>query len=201
MVKSDITYDKIKKIMSKKGYKFATGSMDLNMIGIRSNNRSIDNWDDFFCIAYMEGSKSQIWINDLFTTDPGIFYMQEKLLNPAGCGILAEGQYIDMWTIGKHGVNQYEAFIQVGKCKAYRDRNKDSFMDFDPKTIQTGYFGCNQHHGYDSLRVNKNSAMCQVHKFKKDLAYSLSLAKRSNTFYPSYKGKFTYTLLNESDFK
>jgi hypothetical protein len=198
MTKADITYDKLKEILTRKKYNFFTGDMNLNMIGIRSSNRKVDNWDDFFCIAYTENDKKMLWVNDMFTTDPGIYYMTQKLLNPAGCGILAEGQYPGMWTFGKHGVNKYDAFVQVGECKAYRDRNRDNIMDFDPKSIQKGYFGCNQHHGYDSTRVNNNSAMCQVHKFKKDLAYSLSLAKKSSNLYGN---KFTYTLLNESDFK
>lgn len=198
MVAKDITYDKLKKIVESKGYKFFTGDLNLNMVGIRSSNRQVDGWDDFFCIAYQEGGKNKIWVNDQFTTDPGIYYMTQKILNPAGCGILAEGQYPGMWVIGKHGPAKYEAFVQVGECKTYRDRNKDNYMDFDPKTIQKGFFGCNQHHGYDSYRVNNNSAMCQVHKFKKDLATSLALAKRS---VPLHGSKFTYTLLNEGDFK
>lgn len=196
MTKADFTYDKVKSIMLKKHYDFTMTEGQLNMIGVRSSNRSLDNWDDFFLLLYIEGGKKMIWVNDNFTTDPGIHYMQTQLLNPAGCGILAEGQHKNIWNIGKHGQAQYEAFVQTGgKVKAYRDRNKDSYMDFDPKTIQEGFFGCNQHHGYDSVKVGKNSAMCQVHKFKKDLAYVLSLAKKSKATV------WSYTLLNETDFK
>src|SRR5688572_18752114 len=157
MNKSDLTYNKVKAVVESKGYKFFTGEMNVNMIGIRSNNRQVDYWDDFFCLLYQEKGKNVIWVNDLFTTDPGIYYMQQKLLNPKGCGILAEGQYRGMWHIGLH-LGKYEAFLQLGcKVKAYRDRNRDNIMDFDPKSIHEGMFGCNQHHGYDSIRVNSNS--------------------------------------------
>ena len=196
MVKSNLTYDKVKAVMLAKKYPFSIAEGQLNMIGVRGSSRAVDNWDDFFCLLWIEGGKKQIWVNDQFTTDPGIYYMQTKLLNPAGCGILAEGHYSNVWKLGKHGQAQYKAFVQTGnKVKAYRDRNKDSYMDFDPKTIQEGYFGCNQHHGYDSLKVKNNSAMCQVHRYKKDLAHVLNLAKKSKAI------SWSYTLLNESDFK
>ena len=196
MTKADFTYDKVKALMAKKGYPFTIAEGQLNMVGVRSNIRQVDNWDDFFVLCWIEGGKKMIWVDDNFTTDPGIYYMQTKILNPAGCGILAEGHYPGVWKLGAHGAAKYEAFIQIGnKVKAYRDRNKDSYMDFDPKTIQEGWFGCNQHHGYDTAKVNNNSAMCQVHKFKKDLAYVLVLAKKSKA--PAW----SYTLLNEGDFK
>jgi hypothetical protein len=195
MTKADFTYDKVKDIMTKKGYSFKTGNKELNMIGVRSNNRVVDNWDDFFILCWTENGKKMIWIDDQFTTDPGIYYMQEKILNPKGCGILAPGHHKDIWVIGKHGQAQYEAFVQTGgKVKAYRDRNLNNYMDFNLSSLDEGFFGCNQHHGYDSSKVGKNSAMCQVHRYKKDLAYVLSLAKTDPN------KKWSYTLLDESDF-
>lgn len=196
MKKEDFTYTKVKAAVEKAGFKFFTGNMNLNMIGVRSKNRKVDNWDDFFILCWQENGKNMIWVNDQFTTDPGIYYMQQKLLNPAGCGILARGQYKGVWKIGKHGVAQYEAFVQTGgKVKLYRDRNKDNIMDFDPKSIMEGFFGVNQHHGYDSGTVKNNSAACQVHRYKKDLAYSLSMAKKNIA--AGWGDSFTYTLLEE----
>ncbi len=196
MIKTDFTYDKVKAIMLSKRYNFTVAEGQLNMIGVRSNIRQVDNWDDFFCLLWIENGKKMIWVDDNFTTDPGIYYMQTKILNPAGCGILAEGQHKGIWNLGKHGQAQYEAFVQTGgKVCAYRDRNKDNYMDFDPKTIKCDFYGCNQHHGYDSVKVNNNSAMCQVHKYKKDLVYVLGLARKSKA------AAWDYTLLNEADFK
>lgn len=196
MTKANLTYEKLEALMHAKGYGFNKREGQLNMIGVRSKNRSVNNWDDFFCLLWVEGGKKQIWVNDNYTTDPGIYYMQIKLLNPEGCGILAEGHYPNVWKLGLHGANKYEAFVQIGrKVKVYRDRNKDSYMDFDPKTLREGWYGCNQHHGYNSLKVSNNSAMCQVHRYKKDLAVVLARAKRSKAT------SFSYTLLNETDFK
>lgn len=196
MKKEDFTYAKVKAAVEKAGFKFFTGNMNVNMIGVRSKNRKVDNWDDFFILCWQENGKNMIWVNDQFTTDPGIYYMQQKLLNPAGCGILVRGQYRGVWKIGKHGAAQYEAFVQTGnKVKLYRDRNKDNIMDFDPKSIMEGFFGVNQHHGYDSVNVKNNSAACQVHRYKKDLAYVLSIAKKNTA--AGNGDSFTYTLLEE----
>lgn len=197
MRKEDLTYDKVKAAVTKAGFKFFTGAYNINMIGVRSKNRAVDNWDDFFCLLWEdETGKKNIWVNDQFTTDPGVYYMQNKLLNPKGCGILARGQYRGVWKIGGHGKNKYEAFVQLGnKVKLFRDRNRDNILDFDPKTLQEGYFGVNQHHGYDSGKVGPNSAACQVHKYKKDLAYVLSMAKKNTA--KGWGDTFTYTLLEE----
>jgi hypothetical protein len=196
MRKGDITYNKIKKVVENRGYKFFTGEYNINMIGMRSKNRQVDNWDDFFVLCWQEGKKNMIWVNDQFTTDPGIYYMQQKLLNPNGCAILSPGQYKGVWKIGKHGKNQYEAFVQTGaKVKVYRDRDKDNILEFDKKSITEGFFGINQHHGYDSGKVGPNSAGCQVHRYKKDLAYVLSIAKKNIA--AGHGDSFTYTLLEE----
>jgi len=196
MKKEDITYKNIKAVVEKAGYKFFTGEFNINMIGLRSKNRVIDNWDDFFVLCWQEGGKNKIWVNDQFTTDPGIYYMQQKLLNTDGCAILAPGQYRGVWKIGKHGKNQYEAFVQTGnKVKVYRDRNKNNILEFDKKSLVEGYFGINQHHGYDSTKVGPNSAGCQVHRYKKDLAYVLSMAKKNTA--AGHGDSFTYTLLEE----
>lgn len=208
MVKEDLTYKNVKAAVEKAGFKFFTGHMNLNMIGIRSKNRAVDNWDDFFVLCWQSvkepetepvgeyGCRNYIWVDDQFTTDPGIYYMTKKLLNPAGCGILARGQYKGVWKIGPHGKNKYEAFVQTGaKVKVYRDRNKNNIMDFDPKSIMEGYFGVNQHHGYDSGKVGPNSAACQVHRYKKDLTYVLGMAKKNTA--AGHGNTFTYTLLEE----
>lgn len=197
MRKEDLTYAKVKEAVEKAGFKFFTGAYNLNFVGIRTKNRQVDNWDDFFCLLWQEEDGcNDIWVNDQFTTDPGVYYMVHKLLNSSGCGILARGQYRGVWILGKHA-GRYEAFIQRGNSvRYYRDRNRDNIMDFDPETIQEGYVGCNMHHGYDAKAgVNRHSAMCQVHRYKKDLQYLLQMAKKQVRH--GYGDKFTYTLLEE----
>jgi hypothetical protein len=98
-----ITYDLIEKVMKDKEYPFYKGPLNLNLIGIRTTNMKVDNYDDFFVIAYedYDGTK-RCWVDPDFTTDPGKHYMEKKLLNPNGCAIMVPGHYPGLWAIGMH---------------------------------------------------------------------------------------------------
>jgi hypothetical protein len=200
MKQEQLTYESVKSAILKKGYKFFTGELNLNLVGVRTNNRKIDNWDDFYCVLYQEKGVDKIIVFDEFTTDPGYYYMQKKLLNSNGCAILAPGQHRGCWQLGKHGVKQYEALVQTGgKVTIYRDRNLDNVLDFDSKTIESGHYGINNHHGWDSKNIGPNSAGCQVFKLKSDLKILLDLVKKSFKI-PGNGNTLSYTLLEEKDF-
>lgn len=191
----EFTYESIKKSVEKLGYSFFTGDYNINLIGVRTKNRIADNFDDYMVIAYQKGKENIIEVFDEFTTDPGIYYLKEKLLNPNGCAIAKPGQYKGLWQIGVHN-GKYTALIQTGnKITVYRDRDKDDILEEDPSTEQSGYFGINCHHGYDSGKVRNHSAGCQVFKHKKDLERLLDIAFQSRK---AYGNKFTYTLLTEA---
>lgn len=191
-----ITYDNLQDILKGKGMLFFTGHMNLNLIGIRTMNRNINNFDDKFCMAWEDNGEKKLFVNNDFTTDPGIYYLQKELLSPKGCAILVPGQYRGLWKIGFHR-GKYKALVQDKPCSVYRDRNKDNYLDFDSSTIETGMFGINKHHGYESAVVNNNSAACQVDRYKKDLDFSLSVAKKSVSLYGE---NITYTLITSNDF-
>lgn len=194
-----ITYENLKAIIEKKGFKFFTKEMDVNFIGIRTANRIADNYDDYFALCWVEDGSQRIWVNSKFTTDPGIYYLKTKLLNPNGCAILVPNQYRSCWKLGMHGnKNPYEAFVQVGKMDFYRDRDRDNEIEGDPTTIESGIIGLNQHHGYDSANVGPNSAGCQVHKLKESLNFVKDVFKRS---IPLHGERVSYTLLTHNDFK
>jgi hypothetical protein len=190
-----LTYNNIKAAIKRKGYKFFEGEHNINRVGIRTANRTVNNYDDYFCLLWQEKGENKIYIDDEFTTDPGIYYMQKELLSPKGCAILVPNQYLGMHQIGLHR-GKYEAFVQRKPCKVFRDRNKDNYLDFDIKTIEEGIFGINQHHGYESDFVDRNSAACQVHKRSEALVHVLNIAKKSATIYGN---SFTYTLLEIGD--
>lgn len=199
MKSSDLSFDIVKSTILKKGYPFFTGEMNLNFVGIRTSNVKADSFDDFFCLLWEEGGARRIWICNNFTTDPGIYYLKTKLLNPDGCAIMVPGHYKSLWTTGMHGYKSpYKAFVQVGKVQVYRDKNKDDILDLDPATIQSSSgLGINLHHGFDSTNVGPNSAGCQVFKNDDDLAFLLDRAEKSARFYGR---KYSYTLLEETDF-
>ncbi|MEG5063165.1 hypothetical protein QUB33_06025 [Microcoleus sp. B3-A4] len=80
------------------------------------------------------------------TTEPGYYYTDNPM-NPNGAARIAFGQY-RAWQVGLHGYsNPHEALVQVGLVKVHRDWNRDMMRTGDE--IHEGYFGINQHHGWD----------------------------------------------------
>jgi hypothetical protein len=197
MVLQDVTLDNIKRVFDNKGYTLEQNDFKLTFVGIRSKTRLIDNWDDFFAICWTEEGKGKIWTTGDYTTDPGIHYMQKKLLNPLGCGIMAPGYYKGLWREGVHA-GKYVAFKQIGQVSIYRDRNLDNYMDMNPETLQSSNsYGANLHHGYASSRVNNNSALCQVLRYPRDLQLALAKYQKHKSLYGEL---VDYCLLHEEDF-
>lgn len=190
------TYDQIQNVLRKKGYKFNLGKFELNLVGIRASLFPQPNkFDDVFAVAYIDafGAPNSFCCN--CTTDPGTYWLNNPL-NVKGTGILKEGQYPDVWSFGLHD-GKYQALIQTGLFTVYRDNNKDSSIDLDPATLETGYFGINMHHAAEnsvSTDVEKWSAGCTVIQLFLDFKNIMKLCKLQP------KKVFTYTLLSEQDF-
>lgn len=127
------------------------------LIGIRRTT-NIDLFNDSF-ILYSPYN-GEYFTTDRFTTDPGLFYLKNPV-NTKGTAILMEGVHKDIWAFGMHN-NKYRALVQVNKCCVYRDANKDDILNMNANVRDCGYFGINLHHGYNSSKVGKNSAGCQV---------------------------------------
>ena len=80
------------------------------------------------------------------TTEPGYYYTDNPM-NPNGAARIAFGQYW-AWQVGIHGYSEpHASLIQVGPVKVHRDWNRDMMRTGD--AIDEGYFGINQHHGFD----------------------------------------------------
>lgn len=184
----------LKSIMFAKGYKFFEGDRNINLIGIRKDNKLSNEFDDKLVVVIQLNGQTKIKTFENFTTDPGAYYTKEKLLNKDGAAIMKPGQYRGLWQIGLHR-GKYKALVQVGKCVVYRDGDKDE--EIDAVLEDEGRFGINMHHAYDSEQINRYSAGCQVHQEDDQLNYVLRLCEVSAEVYGS---RFTYTLLEESDF-
>jgi len=187
-----------------KGYNFfERGSYNLNLIGIRSNERSCNSFDDVMCVAYKENDKWQLKQYQI-TTDPGLWELQKPSFVNAqenGTAIMACGQYTSSYALGYHGSGtwRHKALIQVGQIGIYRDKNKDSILDIGGRK-EIGYFGINIHASSLSVKqplVQNWSAGCQV--FANPVEYNefVVLLEKSVSLWGN---KFTYTLFNESDF-
>ncbi|MCH9621040.1 MAG: hypothetical protein S4CHLAM20_04540 [Chlamydiia bacterium] len=189
------SYAQVQRVMKSKGFKFFTGEMSINLIGIRKDESISNEFDDTLIVCIVMNGEPFITQFGNFTTEPGHYYLKEKFLNDLGCAILAPGQYRGMWKQGLHR-GKYPALVQRGRCKVYRDSNRDECIDVVVE--RTGLFGINMHHAYDREKIGKYSAGCQVHSSPIALEAVLDLCKKSAS---RYGDSFTYTLLEEKDFE
>lgn len=191
--------DIIKNVLQKKGYLFfEKGRYNLNIIGIRANNREAGKFDDFICCIYKNHSGN--WVCDHWraTTDAGTYWLGNPM-NKNGTALLVPDQYISAYKLGLFK-NRYAALIQDRPLKVYRDNNKNKILDFVESSIQEGMFGIHIHKSHPNLESKINdkwSAGCQVFANAKNFNDFMSLVEKSVIL---WNDKFTYTLLEEKDF-
>lgn len=171
-------------------------NLNLNIIGIRAKNPVFDRFGCQLMVCWkFKGEWREK--NYSITTLPGKRYMMERLLNPAGCAILAPGQYRGAYKLDLHR-GEYKALCQrLGPVNVYRDKNRNDRFDLDPKTITSGMFGINLHNSRDrqrTIRVGAYSAGCQV--FADDVEYDNFIWLCEDAA-RNFGNKFTYTLINE----
>ena len=169
---------------------------NLNIIGIRNNNRVLNSFDDY--IVLMWKYKGQ-WNFRKYeaTTDPGLYYLNHPL-RPSGTAILKEDQYFHCYCLGLHQ-GKYKALVQFMPLTVIRDFNKDNYLDLTSGKEETGLFGINIHRANLSgktINVNQWSAGCQVFADSGQFKEFISLCEMSQ----KYWGKtFSYTLINFND--
>uniref|UniRef100_A0AAU8MJD3 Uncharacterized protein n=1 Tax=Geladintestivirus 1 TaxID=3233133 RepID=A0AAU8MJD3_9CAUD len=193
-----ITKCNLQKVLANKGYAyFDKGKYNLNIIGIRCNNKYSNNaFNDVIVVKYIDENNLNCIKYYTATTTPGIQSL-EKPVNNKGTAILVPNQYRGCWTIGKHK-NKYEALVQCKPVSVYRDSDKDKEFDMNSKTIDTGMFGINIHKaGTNSTIVGTWSAGCQV--FAKEKAFNEFMNLCNKQILNGFGNKFTYTLINERD--
>ena len=171
---------------------FATGSYNLNIIGVRSPQRAANAFDDELHLVYLDHRK--LWVDLCFrcTTDPGTYWLEHPM-KVQGTAILIPGQYRGAYRIGQH--KGYPALVQHRPVKVYRDSTRDEVLDMDPSSTQKGMYYINIHHaGTDSQKVNKWSAGCQVLSNLAEWDVFMSVIRRSAQ---TYGDTFTYTLIDQ----
>lgn len=178
---------------------FTNGDYNVNIIGIRNlidGPYHKNDFNDALVLIYKVNGK---WVKHVweFSTDPG----QTELSNPsnsAGTAILVPGQYRSAYALGLHN-SKYKALCQrLAPVAVYRDSNKDKILNFDPRTIQSGYWGINIHRAKDNAiteLVNNYSAGCQVFKSSKDFDKFIQICELASQ---KWGNKFTYTLITSN---
>ena len=169
---------------------------DLNLVGIRNTDARANQFDDWLTVFY--------WYDDVWnlfafpaTTDPGRYY-REQPLNVKGTAIMKPGQYRRAYMVGKH--KGYKAMQQIGPITVYRDNNMDEELDTSGVSEDTGLHAVNIHRASRvraSTQVDKWSAGCQVMQDPDHFDFFMTLCDRGAA---KFGNKFTYTLLERSDF-
>ena len=202
MNRNIVSIDALQKVYASKGYAFFTnGDYNVNVFGVRAYPGTVDKFDDLIGLAYKVDSK---WTLKLYdgTTDPGIYWLK-NLMNPAGAAILKEGQYKKAYGLGLH--RGLPALVQVNPMWYFRDKNRDNNHDMNPSTLVLENAATNLHRASKtgkSINISGAtygwSAGCQVIADVKDMEELLSVCTKASE---RYGNSFTYTLLNERDFK
>ncbi len=131
------------------------------------------------------------------TTEPGYHYTDNPM-NPNGAARIAFGQY-KAWQVGIHGVSEpHEALVQVGLVSVHRDYNRDMVRTGD--AIDEGYFGINQHHGFDhpTNDIYTASAGCLVGRTRREHESFMRIVKRDARYLNNREFIFSTTILDGS---
>ena len=113
------------------------------------------------------------------TCEPGAWYTHTPM-NPDGAFRIAFGHHAAAWEIGIHGNSDpHEALIQVGEVRGFRDYNQDFVRPGDQEVC--GYYGINQHWGYDMPPgdIGQASAGCLVGRSRHGHREFMELCKKS----------------------
>ncbi len=197
-----ITFDKVYKALKSKGYKVFEQDnkpYNLNIIGIRSDNRKPNSFDDWIVVLWKYKGNWNFHLYEA-TTDPGLFWLEHPM-NAKGTAIVKEGQYEGSHKLGKHN-NEYKALQQCGKITVIRDYNRDGLLDISSGREETGSDFCINIHrarlNGRSILVDKWSAGCQVFADSFQFDQFIKMCEQAVI---NWGNSFTYTLINEYDLK
>lgn len=158
------------------------------------NGDKPNEFNDRRIVFTFKGGKPVIIGNWEATCEPGKRYTENTLPGVDGAARIAFGQY-RAWQVGIHR-NHHEALVQTGGAVTVcRDVNKDYERDGDRQT--TGYYGINQHHGYD-MPVNDiggSSAGCLVGRTVKGHQEFMALVKSDPRYRVNKTFVFSATIL------
>lgn len=196
------TINEIQEEITKRGYTFFTeNNFNINTICIRSKQNfdgsNVKNifLDRLYIIYKIDG---EWFMRDYTCTSiPGLVYFKTPYNAAYGTAILKPGQYVGCYQLGYH--YSYPALVQVGQVTCYRDQNRDTVIDMEPETLQSGYYGINIHYSNDGqLNIDSWSAGCTVLNCgPNSQKYAQFLWHYQQAISKGYKNSFTYTLLDE----
>jgi hypothetical protein len=198
---NDITPADVLAAMAKKDYVLFSQVGVPNIVGIRSAEKDDSDYYNDKCFVWWKKENGQNeWHSYTITTHPGYYYLEHPIAGTKGTAILVPGQYLRCWELAMHKGKQFALCQHCGPVKVYRDDNKDTVLNYDPATIEEGFFGIDLHSASleDSDLIGKYSAGCQVWRYHD--AHSILMEKFKLLGEEYVFRKFSYSLLLQDDF-
>lgn len=139
----ELTYQKVKKEVISRGYKWFEGVMDPNLVFFRMSQEYTNSMTDIATLSYLDKFGQEFFIAIPCSTKPAL-WGKGAVMDPntihgiTGVGVIAAGQHLGAWKMMNFPllVNGEDAFRdnphlapslwQVGKFKVHRDGNLDS---------------------------------------------------------------------------
>lgn len=186
-----------------KGAILDKGEGEVNIIYIEGCNYDLtpngnepDKWNDLRTIIKFQSGVPTVSGKWQATTEPGTYFTEHRL-NERGAARIALGQF-KAWKVGFHRQN-HEALVQTGDVvTVFRDDNEDYKREGD--VTDTGYFGINQHWGYDISEdsIGNASAGCLVGRTKQGHREFMALVKQDVRYQADKKFIFPTTIIEQS---
>jgi hypothetical protein len=195
MIKKIISY------MEAKKYQVFQAKSELNIVYVEGMNPNFslnsdepNHFNDIRLVISFEDNKPLVLGVWEATTEPG-FHYTDNPMNPNGAARIAFNQY-KAWQVGIHGNSEpHEALIQVGLVKVHRDYNQD--MKRTDDYVEEGYFGINEHHGYDHPYndIYTASAGCLVGRTRAGHKEFMGIIKSDRRYLANPDFIFTTTII------
>ena len=191
-----------------KGYEIFQGPNQYNIIYIEGMNpdgglnQDIPNqFNDLrLVIEILDGKPRIVGGPWEATSEPGKKYTINPL-NKKGAARIKFGQY-QAWQVGYHQRKKnHLALVQTGgTVTVHRDLNKNMMRDPRDK-LDTGHFGINQHHGWDSSKTNVGgtSAGCLVGRTIRNHVKFMNLIMQDKRYKADKKFVYTTTIISGGD--
>lgn len=187
--------------MTRLGYAVDRGPGERNIVYVEGmnidgtpNDNAPNRFNDVRMVIEFENGVPKITGIWQATSEPGKKYTENPLAGTGGAARIKFGQY-RAWQVGMHHGTQ-EALVQTGGAVTVcRDENRDYRRDGDRQT--TGFYGINQHWGYDLPEndVGGSSAGCLVGRTKAGHREFMALIKTDPRYVADQKYIFASAVI------
>lgn len=193
------SFDEIRSVYLAHDYKFySSGPWNINLYGIRYKGKT-NEFDDVIGCAYIDSFGNEQNVMFPGTTEPGAYWLGQRVGNVNGTFILDKGYWRKCWSLGLHK-GRYEAFVQAPSANftGVRDLDKDGIVDYEGKRYND-VRGLNGHGTSENLKIDEvgpYSAGCQVVQRWLEYLIWINIAKMSKEIYGNL---FSYALFETDD--